>query len=634
MRIFLGVFLALLVLSPAKAETRIALIIGNSDYAIADLRLPNPVNDAGAMERALKDAGFETILIRNAKRQDIYRKVEEFSAKIARDPNAVGLFYYAGHGVQVDGVNYLIPVDAEIESDADLDANAYDAGKVLRAMKAAQNQMNIVILDACRDNPLPKARGVTRGLAKMDAPGGTFIAYAAAPGQEARDGAKGTNGVFTGELVKAISEPGVPLEQMFKKVISGVMADTQGKQEPWSEASIRGEFYFHKTVTPGPTATAPVTAAPMPGLDPRQLELTFWESIKDSRDVADFHAYLQQFPKGVFASLATNRMKLLESAPSPTPQPVAALAAPKPATPSASSRQPGQVFRDVGDGPEMVVIPAGSFTMGSSAAETTRESSPNQFANSERPQHDVSVRSFAIGKYAVTRGEFATFIGETGYNASGCFVYDGAKYARDASKNWRDPGFEQSDRHPAVCISYDDAQHYVAWLNGKVRAAVTVSAVSGDGPYRLPSEAEWEYAARAGTTTARYWGDSASNQCDYANGGDQTYSQYFPQDIAVNRDCFDGYVFTASAGSFRPNPWGLYDMLGNALQWTADCWNENYSGAPTNGSAWTSGTCGERVVRGGSWLSAPGNLRAAHRGWRVTDNRFGHVGFRLARTLP
>ncbi|HEY4974011.1 MAG TPA: caspase family protein, partial [Steroidobacteraceae bacterium] len=227
------------------AETRVALIIGNSDYANPNLKLTNPANDAAAMQRALKAAGFETIVRLNAKRVDFYRAVDEFSTKIGRDPHAVGLFYYAGHGVQAEGTNYLIPVDADIQSEADLDANAFDAGRVLRAMKTAQNEMNIVILDACRDNPLPKTRGIERGLARMDAPSGTFIAYAAAPGQSAQDGASGTNGVFTGELVKAMSEPGVPLEQMFKKVIAGVKADTHGGQQPWSEASIQGDFYFH-----------------------------------------------------------------------------------------------------------------------------------------------------------------------------------------------------------------------------------------------------------------------------------------------------------------------------------------------------------------------------------------------------
>jgi uncharacterized caspase-like protein len=310
--------LALMALSaacPASAETRIALIIGNSSYASRDLILANPVNDANAMDRALKAAGFETILVPNATREQFYHAVEDFSARISRDPSSIGLFYYAGHGVQADGINYLIPIDAKIEAESDLDLNAYDAGKVLKAMRRAQNQMNIVILDACRNNPLPKTRGVERGLARMEAPSGTFIAYAAAPGQEAHDGAKGTNGVFTGELVKAMAEPGMPLEQMFKKVIAGVKAETQGKQEPWSEASIQGDFYFHVTV--GGKGASPAPAPPSPAVDPKQIELTFWTSIQNSADPADFQDYLKMYPRGSFSSLAERKLAHLQEAAHP-----------------------------------------------------------------------------------------------------------------------------------------------------------------------------------------------------------------------------------------------------------------------------------------------------------------------------
>jgi uncharacterized caspase-like protein len=311
--------LALLATGSAAAEPRIALIIGNGDYANPSLKLANPTHDADAMRRALQQAGFETIVRLNAKRIDLYRAVDEFAAKLGRDPHAVGLFYYAGHGVQVDGTNYLIPIDASVESVADLEANAYDVSRVLRGMQAAQNEMNIVILDACRDNPLPRTRGIERGLARMDAPSGTFIAYAAAPGHAAQDGVVGTNGVFTGELIKAMAEPGLPLEQMFKKVIAAVRADTGGHQQPWSEASIQGDFYFRAAV-PG---SLPVTA----DSDPRQIELAYWESIRNSRNPEDFRAYLKKYPRGDFAVLAANRLKVVQAVPAsepataPKPQP-------------------------------------------------------------------------------------------------------------------------------------------------------------------------------------------------------------------------------------------------------------------------------------------------------------------------
>jgi uncharacterized caspase-like protein len=289
------------------------------------------------MQRALQDAGFQTIVRLNAKRLDFYRAVDEFSARIIRDPHSVGLFYYAGHGVQSDGVNYLIPVDAEVESSADLEANAFDVARVLRAMSAAQNEMNIVILDACRDNPLRGTRSVARGLARIDTPSGTFIAYAAAPGQTAQDGHNGANGVFTGELLKAMAETNVPLEQMFKKVITGVKAETRGAQTPWFEASIQGDFYFHTLALPASSRSA--------GVDSRQVELEFWASIKNSRSAAEFQAYLDQYPHGEFAQLAANRVKLLQTiAPAPAGQVGQHTAATQPAAvPAAATVRPAVI---------------------------------------------------------------------------------------------------------------------------------------------------------------------------------------------------------------------------------------------------------------------------------------------------
>lgn len=330
------VFFVLLPSLPCvAAETRIALIIGNSDYANANLKLTNPVNDANAMQRALKAAGFDTIVRLNAKRVDFYRAVDEFGTRIGRDPHAVGLFYYAGHGVQAEGVNYLIPVDADIQSEADLDANAFDAGRVLRAMKTAQNEMNIVILDACRDNPLPKTRGMERGLARMDAPSGTFIAYAAAPGQSAQDGASGTNGVFTGELVKAMAETGVPLEQMFKKVIAGVKADTHGSQQPWSEASIQGDFYFHGAGQPAastPPATA--TAPPAAGRSPAADEIAAYKAAEASNTLAGWQIFKRNYPNSAYAATADIRIASL------TPSRVAAPAPREVQAPPQTQPQP------------------------------------------------------------------------------------------------------------------------------------------------------------------------------------------------------------------------------------------------------------------------------------------------------
>jgi uncharacterized caspase-like protein len=352
--VLLGVMLACL-FSPrhAAAETRVALIIGNSAYQRADLRLPNPANDAAAMSKALKAAGFDTIVQLNATRTDFYKALNQFSDKIGRDPHAVGLFYYAGHAVQADGINWLIPVDANIVSQADLEPSAFDAARVLKSMSAAQNEMNIVILDACRNNPLPKTRGMDRGLARIEAPSGTFIAFAAAPGQTAQDGAAGTNGVFTGVFINAMKEPGLPLELLFKKVVAGVRAETKGEQTPWSESSIQGDFAFiaknasNATVANANAAAAAATPnAPARHVDNAvELEQSFWDRIKDSNDPADFKDYKAQYPNGAHVAEANLLLRKLSRSSVAASTPADSGAAAPPATAATRSVAPQPAAR-------------------------------------------------------------------------------------------------------------------------------------------------------------------------------------------------------------------------------------------------------------------------------------------------
>jgi uncharacterized caspase-like protein len=309
--------------TPANAEKRVALVIGNDTYEVLRPQLANAAADARDIGRALRDSGFETTVKANVKRRELYQLIDAFGAAIAASPDTVGLFYYAGHGIQANGKNYLIPVDSELANEGDLEAEAVDAGKVLRAMDEAHNNVNIVILDACRDNPLPKARSLTRGLATMQAPRGTFIGYAAAPGQTAQDGEQGGNGVFTGTLVDHLREQGAPIEEVFKHVIAGVQMKTGGKQVPWMESSLQGNFYFTAPVS------VTVTPAPQSGrADDR--EVIFWESIKGSADPADFADFLKRYPDSEFASIAQRRMASLHpatvTAPPATPAPTATAA--------------------------------------------------------------------------------------------------------------------------------------------------------------------------------------------------------------------------------------------------------------------------------------------------------------------
>ena len=281
----------------------------------------------------------------------------------------------------------------------------------------------------------------------------------------------------------------------------------------------------------------------------------------------------------------------------------------------------GSSIKDCAECPELVVVPAGGFTMGSSAQEQALANAagvPAEYTAREGPQHYVRVSSFAAGRYAVTKGEFAAFVRSSGYRTEaeqgdGCYMWTGKEWKKDAAYNWRNVGFAQGDDHPVVCVSWNDAQAYFQWL----------SRISGKS-YRLLSEAEREYAARGGTQTAFWWGDSiTTSQANYS--GNYTYNgspkgQYRQATVPVN--------------SFSANPFGLYNVHGNVWEWVQDCWHENYAGAPTDGSAWATGCAGNaRVLRGGSWDYNPAYLRSAIRFSYNPGIRGSSVGFRLARTL-
>jgi formylglycine-generating enzyme required for sulfatase activity len=273
----------------------------------------------------------------------------------------------------------------------------------------------------------------------------------------------------------------------------------------------------------------------------------------------------------------------------------------------APNAPPWGVTKDCADCPEMVSIPSGTFVMGAPTKELKHEKVQLPSSNWAQPQHPVRIGAFSLGRYHVTRGQYAAFVAATGRATEpACWGVSGSGGSFWKDRNWRTPGFPQTDEDPVVCVSWDDAQAYVKWLSRRTGKS-----------YRLPAEAEWEYATRAGTTTTRYWGDGRTEACRYANVADLTkppaplgWGWPIP-DYAF--PCTDGYFYTSPVGKFEPNPWGLYDMLGNADQWTADCWNPTYSGAPKTGTAWLEGDCGKRMVRGGSWK---GGIPAVRSAWR------------------
>ncbi len=275
------------------------------------------------------------------------------------------------------------------------------------------------------------------------------------------------------------------------------------------------------------------------------------------------------------------------------PRPAAAAVAPG----GGGDRRAGERFSDCAACPEMAVVPAGSFMMGSPESEEGRW-------DDEGPRRRVTIgRPFAVGVYEVTFPEWDACVA-----SGGCGGY------RPGDEGWG------RGSRPVINVSWEDAREYVRWL----------SRETGE-EYRLLTEAEWEYVARAGTQTARYWGESESGQCRFGNGADAAALAENPDWITVS--CNDGYSRTALVGLFEPNGFGLYDVLGNVWEWTQDCWNESYSGAPADGSAWSSGDCSLRVLRGGAWYLEPGNLRSAYRDRDSTGTRNNRLGFRVAQTM-
>lgn len=314
-----------------------------------------------------------------------------------------------------------------------------------------------------------------------------------------------------------------------------------------------------------------------------------------------------------------------------------------------------QEYKDCLNCPVVTVIPAGVGSIGSTEEEATREHlpmmGPNDIGEWERPIHKVTISTdFALGKYEITTSQFAFFVNESGYrprkNCESSIVDNSSKPKNEYS--WEDPGFAQDDSHPVVCVSWTDIWAYTDWLTEHT-----------GHQYRLPSEAEWEYAARAGTRTARYWGDGVSNACQYANAADESHLERydghtfldiisahggnFHLGLAKSVPCKDGHVETAPVGSFQPNAFGLFDTLGNVWEAVEDCFHPNYVGAPTDGSAWVDRkTCDRapqysselvRIFKGGSFSYPPYGLRSSRRGKGGLDRRSWNRGFRVVREI-
>ena len=304
---------------PGWATTRVALVVGNGGYAAQNIpALPNPVNDARLMAEALETSGFEVRLVTDADQGAMRTAIEAFGEALERaGRDAVGLFYYAGHGVEVRGQNYLIPIGAEIAREVEFKTDAVPADWVLSWMEAAGNRLNMVVLDACRNNPYEgRYRGASQGLAQMDAPSGSLIAYSAAPGQVAVDG-EGENSPYTAALAGVLAEPGLKVEDVFKRVRVTVEGATNGQQTPWESSSLRGDFYFvaKAEAPPAPEpATVTVVETVTSELTAQQLAARAYEAAERLHTVSSYQLVIDQFPDTLYAKLAQEQIGKLSRA--------------------------------------------------------------------------------------------------------------------------------------------------------------------------------------------------------------------------------------------------------------------------------------------------------------------------------
>jgi len=589
---------------------RLALVIGNGAYNVMPdflQKLKNPVNDAVDITKALQGIGFTVTLLTDATLQQMTDAIYNFGTKLHRDDLVI--FYYAGHGMQIKGVNYLFPVDSNFQREDQIKYQAVQASEILDKIQVAKTKL--VFLDACRNNPYLKrgrGTGVRGGLAKMDTPAGTLLVYATDPNNFAADG-KGRNGTFTKHLLRHIRQPG-DIQLTLRTVRADVRAETKNLQTPWDTSSLEGPVYLVSAAPEDPEKAklrAQLAAAKRAKAEAEQAKA----EAEQARVAAEAEAQAKADEAARLAQeKAATQARLQEAQ--------AAAQSPQQVQGYSPQHQSSMMYTEQRKSyePEMVSIPAGSFMMGSPDNEEGRDSD-------EGPVHKVYIKAFKMGKYEVTRGQFRAFVNATNYKTeaergNGCYGLVGTSWEQKKEFNWRNVGFSQTDQHPVVCVIGKDAYAYTEWLSRKTGKK-----------YRLPTEAEWEYAARAGTTTSRYWGDDPDRACRYANVADQAAKRKF-SDWWTIHNCDDGYVFTAPVGRFQANRWGLEDMLGNVWEWTCSEYVSPYNGSEKR--CLSKNRAKGLALRGGSWNHVPRNVRAAYR--NDNDDPSNYKGFRVAGEGP
>ncbi len=621
-------------LMPAEAK-RVALVIGNNAYAnLPDFRqLQKAVNDARSMRDTLRDdLGFNVNFAENADFRTMNNGFKNFEATV--EPGDVVFLFFSGHGVSIGGENYLLPSDIPLPvagEEQRLIGSSFGAEQLVLRLKKRGARAIFAVLDACRDDPFEsengKAVGGPSGLTKMDAAEGVFILFAAGVRQTALDrlyeADNNPNSVFTRSLIPALKTGGLSQVDLAKRVykeVKAAAATIGHDQTPAYYDQIDGYVMLKEG-----EAVSPLE---LPGKDPAEVAFS-----AAGENAAMLKVVVDNFPGTVWAKLAAARLAEQQKR-------VAVLVPQEPATPpgvtincitavgGGKCLKPGDSFTDCADCPEMVVVPAGSFMMGSASSQKNRDAD-------EQPQHKVTFSArFAVGKFEITRGQFAEFMRESKRKInSSCWVVEGNGNRKNVvEKSYLSPGFLQDEQHPAVCVSWSDAHEFTKWLSNK----------TGE-QYRLLSEAEWEYAAGAGQQKIYEFGNLKVNFCALGNFADEAAAMNQAIVKAFNRyssdasfvRCNDGAEFTASVGKYSENEFGLKDMRGNVSEWVQDCYTKSYSEASPIGEPSEEYKECDRVVRGENWFDEIAVLSAANRASQDASAgaRFDGTGFRIARTF-
>ncbi len=574
------------------SENRVALVIGNGSYSISPLK--NPVGDAKDMAKSLENLNFEVILLTDSTKREILSGFKTFSNKLS--PDSVGLFYYAGHGTQIDSKNYLIPIGANIEIASDVEFEGVVLDRLIRTMENSKVNKSLIFLDACRDNPyVSSSRSGSRGLTVVSAKSsegsaGSLISFATSPGSIAADG-DGNNGTFTTALLKYMSEPGLEINQVMTKVRADVMGNTDGKQQPWTNVSLTEDFFFVEQVTFNTPTNNTIIFEELYGslkirvVEAGQLYLNdkmvksfnIGESIKIPKLVTGSHN-LKYISNGYIDSqniiVSENKISIVNFLGKRIPTSVAKI---KPSSVVKNTVKRKNIQPTI----ELILVKAGTFEMGSKIGN-----------NYSKPKHIVIIsKDFNIGKFEVTQKQWKDIMGNN-------------------------PSHFKGDNYPVESVSWRDTLEFCNKLSiaeGLIPAYIIkdnkVTIDKSSNGFRLPTEAQWEFAGKGGV-----------NSQTFTFSGSNTY-----EDVSWNKN--NAKNQTHNVGSKYPNEIGIYDMSGNVFEWCWDLIGSYQKNKVTDPTGSTTGSL--RVRRGGSWVNNASFLSIIDRNGYGQSLKSNNLGFRV-----